>query len=47
MTEQQIREAVEGLRATPKDKAALLKQALAGDASALFVLGAAWRRQNG
>lgn len=40
MSEAEIRETVERMRAEPKYKAALLDQAIRGDASALFVIRA-------
>ena len=45
LTDQQIRDTVASMRAPAKVKAALLKQALAGDPRARFSVLALYRRQ--
>lgn len=47
LTDQQIRETVAAMNTTDALKAALLKQALAGDPSARFAVYGLYRRQQG
>lgn len=47
LTDQQIRDTVAAMNTADVHKAALLKQALAGDPGARFSVYGAYRRQNG